>query len=480
VAHYTDVGGRVAGGNASDSTEIYQEGLRLPPLLLVEAGVPQEGLFRLIARNVRVPRMVLGDLRAQLAACHTGVRETASLLSGRYGPAAATGLAAFQAETAALVGYAERFARAEIAALPQGTFVFQDALDGDGIDPDPIPIRVAVTVAGDRIVADFAGSAPQVRGAINCPLPFTRSVVYACVRCLLSRDLPNNGGYFRAIEVRAPEGSIVNPLPPAPVAARGLTGFRIANTVFGALAKVAPHLVPACESGGDTGISLGGYDAARQPFVYLEFLHGSWGGRPRQDGIDASASVTVNFSNTPLELVEAHYPLRIERYGFLPDSGGAGTFRGGLGMVKEYRFLETEASLQVRADRQAIRPYGLAGGEAGAPGANLLARAKDTTGAATGADPAWARLPAKALLTLYRGDLFRHVLPGAGGWGDPWRRDPSLVLEDVVQEKVTVTRASADYGVVLRRGSGGALEVDDVATAQRRSGDRPPRGMLGG
>ena len=246
VAHYTDVGGRVAGGNASNSTEIYQEGLRLPPLLLVDAGVPQEGLFRLIARNVRVPRMVLGDLRAQLAACHTGVRETASLLSGRYG-SAATGLAAFQAETAALVGYAERFARAEIAALPQGTFVFQDALDGDGIDPDPIPIRVAVTVAGDRIVADFAGSAPQVRGAINCPLPFTRSVVYACVRCLLSRDLPNNGGYFRAIEVRAPEGSIVNPLPPAPVAARGLTGFRIANTVFGALAKVAPHLVPACE-----------------------------------------------------------------------------------------------------------------------------------------------------------------------------------------------------------------------------------------
>jgi N-methylhydantoinase B len=149
-------------------------------------------------------------------------------------------------------------------------------------------------------------------------------------------------------------------------------------------------------------------------------------------------------------------------------------------MVKEYRFLETEASLQVRADRQTIRPYGLAGGAAGAPGANLLARAEAASGAASGADPAWARLPAKALLTLHRGDLFRHVLPGAGGWGDPWRRDPSLVLEDVVQEKVTATRAGADYGVVLCRGAGDALEVDDVATARRRSGERPPGGMLGG
>ena len=476
VAHYTDVGGRVAGGNASDSTELYQEGLRLPPLKLVDAGTAQEGLFRLIERNVRVPRMVLGDLRAQLAACHTGVRETGALLHGRYGGGEG-GLAAFRAETAALVDYAERFARAELRALPAGTYVFEDALDGDGIDPDPVVLRVALTVSGDRLVADFTGSAPQVRGAINCPVPFTRSVVYACVRCLLSRDLPNNGGYFRAIEVIAPEGTIVNPLPPAPVAARGLTGFRIANTVFGALARLAPERVPACESGGDTGISLGGYDAQRRPFVYLEFLHGSWGGRSGRDGVDASASVTVNFSNTPVELVEASYPLRVERYGFVPDSGGAGAWRGGLGLVKDLRFLEAEATLQVRADRQRFRPYGLSGGEGGAPGANLFAAA-DGAPREEGAAPdgslsesdgvPWERLPAKTLLTVRRGDRFRHVLPGAGGWGPPLARDPALVLEDVRQEKVTPAAALERYGVALSRGADGAWEVDAAATARRR------------
>ncbi|HEX2516456.1 MAG TPA: hydantoinase B/oxoprolinase family protein, partial [Chloroflexota bacterium] len=232
VAHHTDIGGRVAGGNASDSTEIYQEGLRLPPVKLVDAGAPQEGLWRLIERNVRVPRMVLGDLRAQLAACATGVRETEALLRRRYsrGGGAArrwggrlrgegSGVqdggrgvpGAFKAETDALVAYAERFARARLAALPAGTFRFEDALDGDGIDPQAVPLRVALTLGGGRLVADFGGSSPQVRGAINCPLPFTRSVVYACVRCLLGQDLPNNGGYFRAIDVLAPPGTIVNP-----------------------------------------------------------------------------------------------------------------------------------------------------------------------------------------------------------------------------------------------------------------------------
>jgi N-methylhydantoinase B len=346
-----------------------------------------------------------------------------------------------------------------------------------------------VTVTGEGIVADFTGSAPQVRGAINCPLPFTRSVVYACVRCLLGRDLPNNGGYFRVIDVVAPPGTIVNPRPPAPVAARGLTGFRIANTVFGALAQLAPDRVPACESGGDTGISLGGYDAAGRPFVYLEFLHGSWGGRQGRDGIDASASVTVNFSNTPIELVEAQYPLRVERYGFLPDTGGAGTFRGGLGLVKELLFLEHEATLQVRADRQRFQPYGLAGGAPGAPGASFVARAGPAAGPAAGGiappgtatGPAtdeaatWERLPAKTLLTVRRGDRFRHHLPGAGGWGPSLARDPRRVLDDVLAEKVTPEHARQAYGVALRQTAGGAWEVAASETARVRA-SRPPGG----
>jgi N-methylhydantoinase B len=219
----------------------------------------------------------------------------------------------------------------------------------------------------------------------------------------------------------------VNPVLPAPVAARGLTGFRIANAVFGALAQCAPERVPACESGGDTGVSIGGYDAERRPFVFLEFLHASWGGRPDRDGIDGCASSVVNFSNTPIELVEAHYPLRIEQHGFVADSGGVGRYRGGLGVVKDYRFLEERGVLQIRADRQRVAPYGLAGGGPGAPGANLLQRAGSEE---------WERLPGKTLLEVRRGDLFRHVLAGAGGWGDPTERDPGAVEADVREGKV--------------------------------------------
>jgi N-methylhydantoinase B len=403
------------------------------------------------------------------------------------------GFARFQEQARALLDYGERFARAEIAALPDGRYEFDDCLDGDGIDPRPIPLRVAVTVAGDTLTADFTGSAPQVRGAINCPLPFTRSTVYACLRCLLSADIPNNGGYFRPMHVIAPEGTIVNPLPPAPVAARGLTGFRIANTLFGALAKLAPDRVPACESGGDTGISIGGYDAERRPFVFLEFLHASWGGRPDREAIDGSASVTVNFSNNPVEIVETHYPLRIEQYGFIPDSGGPGLHRGGLGLVKEYRFLGGRGSLQIRADRQEFAPYGLAGGGAGARGANFLRRARrpDAPGTQGGGDTAeanaaaagvddestWERLPAKTLIDVFEGDVFRHVLPGAGGWGDPLARPPELVVADVRDGKVTAEHTQTAYGVALRpTGEAGApSEVDEPATQQLRAARRTGR-----
>lgn len=487
VAHHTDIGGRVAGGNACDSTEIYQEGLRLPPLKLYDAGQPNEGLLRLIERNVRVPRMVLGDLRAQLAACHIGQRGFGTLLA-RYGPEQ------FQAQARALVDYTERFARSQLAAWPAGRYAFEDFLDDDGIDPEPIPIRVAVTVACDSLTVDFTGSAPQVQGAINCPLPFTRSVVYACVRCLLSQDLPNNGGYFRPIRVVAPEGTIVNPVLPAPVAARGLTGFRIANTLFGALAQLAPERIPACESGGDTGISIGGYDDARRPFVFLEFLLASWGGRPDRDGVDGCASAIVNFSNNPIELVEAHYPLRIEQYGFIPDSGGPGRHRGGLGLVKDFCFLEERGSLQIRADRQRLPPYGLAGGAPGAPGANLLrrdGRSGTALGERTSRPPRrglphrqvdegeqadrWQRLPAKTLVTLHRGDVFRHVLAGAGGWGDADTRDPLHVLADARAGKVTPEHARDAYGVAIEADATGRLTVDEAETRRLRARRSRPK-----
>jgi N-methylhydantoinase B len=396
-----------------------------------------------LAANVRIPVKVLGDLRAQLAACHIGERGLADVVA-RYGQEQVT------ESFTQLLDYTERLARLEIERLPDGRYEFVDYLDDDGIDPGPIRICAAVTVDGDTMDVDFAGSAEQVKGAINSVLSFTKSAVYACVRCLMPATIPNNEGYFRAIHVRAPAGSIVNPVLPASVAARGLTGYRIANAVMGALAQVAPDRIPACESGGDTGVSLGGYDAQRRPFVFLEFLVCSWGGRPLADGIDGAASIVVNFSNYPAEVIEREYPLRIEENGYLPDTGGPGRFRGGLALVRQYRFLEDSATLQLRADRGLVGPYGLAGGSAGAPARNFFLQAGEQR-----------QLASKTTLTVQRGDGFRLELAGAGGWGAPLERDARAVLQDVLDQKVSVAHARQVYGVII--GANGR-ELDTEAT----------------
>jgi len=445
VGHQMDVGGKTPGGNGCDATEIYQEGLRIPPLKLFARGEPVEALFALLEANVRVPRLVLGDVRAQVAACRTGEREYLALV-GRYGRER------FAECTDALLAQAERLARNAIADMPDGTYRFTDWIDDDGIDDEPIPITVAITVAGEEMLVDFTGSAPQVRGAINSPLPFTKSAVYACVRHLIGGEPPNNEGYFRPITVTAPTATVVNPVLPASVAARGLTAFRIANAVFGALAQIAPDRVFACESGGDTGVSYGGYDAERKAFVFVEFVYGGWGGRPDRDGVDVCSSAVVNFANNPVEILESEYPLVIEEYGYVPDSGGAGRFRGGLAVVRQYRFENPEATLQLRTDRRRFLPYGLAGGRDGTPTSNLL-RSGDTE----------RELPTKCTLTVRAGDVLRHVVAGAGGWGDPGLRDPALVLHDVVEEKITAGYARREYRVAVEDGA-----VDEDGTARLR------------
>jgi N-methylhydantoinase B len=448
IGHQLDVGGKTAGGNGCDATEIFQEGLRIPPLKLYDRGEPVEAVFEMIDRNVRVPRQVLGDVRSQVAACLTGERGYCKLIAQH-------GAQRFQSCTTTLLAQAERLARTAISRMPDGTYEFTDWLDDDGIDPDPIPLTVALTVAGDRMIADFTGSAPQVRGGINSPLPFTKSAVYATVRHLIGGDPPNNEGYFRPIDVIAPPGTIVNPVMPAAVAARGLTGFRLANALFGALAQIAPDRVFACEVGGDTGISFGGYDRERRPFVFLEFLFGSWGGRPARDGVDACSSSVVNFSNNPIEVIESEYPLLIERYGYVPDSGGAGKHRGGLAVVRQYRFLEETGTLQLRTDRRDHLPYGLAGGRPGTPSDNILNPDGDRR-----------QLPSKCTLEIRRNDVYRHLLAGAGGWGDPLERDPELVLHDVLEEKQSAEYARREYGVVIDAATRTVL-VEETADLRR-------------
>lgn len=448
VGHQTDMGGRVPGSNASDSTEIYQEGLRLPPVKLYERGVESRSVVRIIERNVRVPDRVLGDLRAQYAACRVGERELGKLLA-RHG---APGLRRY---TTALLDYAERRTRAEIARWPEGRYTFTDHLDDDGLSPDPVPLTVTITVRGGHLTCDWTGSAPQVRAALNATFSFTKSCTYLSVRSVLRQDVPNNAGIFRAIDVIAPEGTILNPRLPGACAARALTGYRMLDVMLGALAQVLPDRVPAAGEGGNTVLSLGGLREDGRPFVLVDMITGAWGARPDKDGIEAVTNPSQNMSNTPVEILEAQHPVRIDEYALVPDSCGAGRWRGGLGLRRRYTLLAEEATLQLRADRLRFPPWGLAGG-------------RPARGARTVLDPDGAArvMPGKFALTLRRGDTILHEQPGGGGHGDPLARDPARVAADVRNEKITPAFARREHGVALDPATG---TVDAEATRALRA-----------
>jgi N-methylhydantoinase B len=449
VCHQTDMGGRVAGSNAADSTEIYQEGLRIPPLPFYVAGQPNETMVSLIEKNVRVPVRVLGDLRAQLAACHIAEQQFLALVE-RYGADTV------KAYMAGLIDYTERITRAALRALPDGEWSFEDHIDDDGIDRGrPIPLRVTFRKEGDTLRADWTGSSPQVRGAINSTLSFTKAATFTSVKSILPLEIPNNEGFFRAIEVYAPPGTITNCVLPAACAARGLTGFRMTDVCLGALAQMLPDRVPAASDGGATGISIGGYYADRTPFIHVDFLSTAWGGRPWADGLEGNAHLFGNLSSQSAEVCEVEQPLEILTFEFMTDAGGPGRHRGGMGVRLDYRLTEAEAVLQVRADRHAIRPYGLYGGQPGRPSRNVL-----------NPGPGERALPAKVTTTMHRGDVFRHEQAGAGGWGDPLARDPARVARDVRNELVSLEAARRDYGVVVDPAT---WYVDEAATADLRA-----------
>ena len=448
ICHHTDVGGRVAGSNASDSTEIYQEGLRIPALKLFEKGEINSTLIKMIDLNVRLPDRVIGDLKAQFAACQTGAREMGKLFD-RYGAETA------QAYFTELLDYAERMTREEIRQWPDGTYEFTDYIDDDGFIDTPLPIAIAITVHGDSVTVNYEGSAPQVPAALNSTKSYTNSCTYLSVRCVLKGDIPNNAGVFRAIDVKAPDASIVNPKLPAAVAARALTGYRIVDAMFGALAQIVPDRVPAAGEGGNTVVCLGGYREDGSPFIIVDMICGAWGGRPDKDGIEAITNPSQNLSNTPVETMESQHPVRVEEYALVPDSCGAGEYRGGLGVARSYRLLADEASLQLRADRMKIRPYGLAGGNEAGPAVNEI----------TTRDGNYVSLPSKINRKMDRGELVRHVQPGGGGFGDPFMRDPQRVARDVWNTKISAGYAREHHRVVVDPDTG---ELDEAETAVLR------------
>ncbi len=454
VAHHCDMGGRVPGSNASDSTEIFQEGFRVPPLKLYERGEPNKTLFRLFEKNVRVPDLVIGDLLSQYATCRMGERQYLRLFE-RYGAATV------ESYIEGLLDYAETMTRREIEAWPDGTYSFTDHIDGDGFSDKPIPIKATITVKGGHLEVDFEGSAPQVKGAINSTLSFVKSASYLSVRCVMDSDAPNNAGVFRCIDVKAPLGSMLNPRLPAAVAARALTGYRIVDTMLGALAQIVPTKVMAAGEGGNTVVCLGGYDKATgEPFILVDMINGAWGGRVDQDGIEGVTNPAQNMSNLPVETLEARYPVRIEEFGYRQDSCGAGKWRGGLGLTRTYRLLAPEAMLQLRSDRTAHAPYGLFGGEPGALTRNILNPDRNAEA-----------VPGKLTRNIEAGDSLCHHQAGGGGYGDPLERDPALVATDALDEKISRDFARDRHGVVLSD----TCMPDAAATAALRADLRAQR-----
>jgi N-methylhydantoinase B len=433
-AHHADIGGARAGSVAADSTEIYQEGLRIPPVKLHEGGETNEAVVDLLLANVRTPEERRGDLRAQEAANETG-RERFLDLVDRYGADT------LRAGLDAVKDYSERRMRAEIADLPDGTYRFADALDDDGRGNRDLPVEVAVAVSGDSVRVDFDGTAPQTEGPINAVFAVTASATYYAVRCVTDPDIPPNEGSYRPVDIDAPEGTIVNPTLPAAVVGGNLeTSQRVTDVVLGALAGAAPESAVAAGQGTMNNLTVGGIDPRDDsPYAFYETEGGGFGGRAGLDGMDAVHVHMSNTMNTPAEVLETAYPLRVRRYKLRPDSGGAGEFRGGLGLRRDIEIRGDRATVSLLAERHESQPYGLVGGDPGASGAAFLL----SNGSNSDVDA--ERLPAKVVRELDAGQVLSVRTPGGGGYGDPADREESALRRDLRLGKLTPERAREVY-----------------------------------
>jgi N-methylhydantoinase B len=398
-AHHSDVGGAQP-ASMGLSEEIYQEGLRIPPVLLVSNGKPQRDVLALLLANVRTPTERDGDLTAQIAACKLGEQRLQEM-AHKYG------VRKIDFYLAALQRYSARLMRAALARIPVGTYRAQDFLDDDGYSTQPVPLQVAIGIKGSRATVDFTGSSPQRRGGVNAVLAITTSAVFYVFRCLMGEEVPACAGLLEPIEVIAPEGSVVNAHPPAAVAAGNVeTSQRIVDVLLRAMARALPLRIPAASSGTMNNLSFGGIDPRTgAPFAYYETIAGGMGARPTSEGLSGIHTHMTNSLNTPVEALESHFPVRVRRTSLRRGSGGLGKFRGGDGIIREIEFL-AEVRCSILSDRRRFPPYGLAGGQPGKPGKNSLA----TKGRARS-------LPSKTVVNVPAGSVLTIETPGGGGWG---------------------------------------------------------------
>ncbi|KTG11091.1 5-oxoprolinase [Haloprofundus marisrubri] len=412
-AHHADVGGMTPGSMPAGAREIFQEGLRLPPVRLVSGGEVVDDVMNVLLANVRSPSERRADFRAQIAANDRAQSRVADLVS-EHGRTQL--LAAFDA----VIDYSRQRITSELAELPDGTYRATDAMEGDGVTDDDVPIEVEVEISGAEVRVDFAGTADQVAGNVNAPLAVAKSAVYFVVRAVTDPDIPPNQGCYDPISVSAPEGSLLNPVPPAAVVGGNVeTSQRVTDTVLTALADAAPDRIPAQGQGTMNNLIIGNRDAGG--FTYYETIAGGFGARPTKDGMDGVQVGMTNTLNTPVEAMEAEYPLRVERYAFRQDSGGDGEFRGGLGVERAVT-VDVDSTVSLLTERRRTAPAGVAGGGPGAVGENLVGDES---------------VPAKTTREIPAGTTVTVRTPGGGGYGDPADRDMEARERDRADEKTS-------------------------------------------
>ncbi len=393
-AHHADIGGYAPGSMPGITTEVFQEGLIIPPCKLVARGRENRDVFSIILANTRTPRERLGDLRAQIAANNLGERAVLTFVE-KYG------LEKFMEIRDEMMEYSRRMTLARLRDLPRGRYGAEDFLDGDGVEDSPVRIKATVEMRGDGVTVDFAGTDPQRKGNVNCPIAVTRSCVYYVFRCLLGVDIVVNQGYLSVFDIRAPEGSVVNASGHAAVAAGNVeTSQRIVDVLLLALSEALPGEIPAQSQGTMNNLCIG-----NENFTYYETIGGGAGATPHSHGTSAVHTHMTNTMNTPVEVIETSYPLRVLRYSIRDGSGGEGRYRGGDGIIREIMCLQP-ATLSIQSERRAFAPRGAAGGGDGKPGLNLLLRGGKVI-----------PLRSKTTVALEPGDVVRIETPGGGGYG---------------------------------------------------------------
>ena len=451
VAHMSEVGAKTPGGLSGDATEIYQEGLLLPPVKIKRRGEDVDDVWRIILSNHRTPRVTLGDFRAMMGSLDMAERRIHELV-------ATYGLDFVQRSTTELMEIAERRMRAELEAIPDGVYFFEDAIEDDGITDHDYPIKLRLTIDGGEVIADFTGSAPQAAGPVNAIFAVTASAVYNAFLHLTDPTIPRNEGCYRPFTIIAPPGTIVNCSFPAPVAGGNTeTSPRITDMIFGALQDAIPDAVAASCGGTSSPFLFGGIDPhSGEPYAHFHFEGVGWGGRKGLDGNNMVVTINGNCRNTPVEVFETRYPaFRIESYRLVPDSGGPGEFRGGLGGERVFTVTVPEVTVSALLNRMKTEPWGVLGGGEGAVG-GLWVRRNGAGEWRTFVEEFGTLSPSKfSGVTLREGDQVRILMPGGGGYGDPLRRDRDQVRRDVAEGFVSPEAARDAYGLVEEAGPDG-------------------------